>query len=387
MPTINQLPTITTLSGGDQLPVYATSNGDARKASISTLIDYFQTTFADPNYTVVINAPTNSGFNIALAASSQSIWLIMNPTGTFAAGSVTLPPVADCYDGQEIIIISTQTISALTTNGNGGALVGVPASLGAGSSFTIRFNELQQTWYTIVNSLQIDGVDVVTTTAVQTLTNKTMSFANNTFITTSAELAAAISDETGTGLAVFNTSPTLVTPILGTPTSGTLTNCTGLPVSTGVSGLGANVSTFLATPSSANLASALTDETGTGLNVFNADPTIDGANFTGHAQTARVAGSSTGGVLTLDMVDSNVFTSTLTENVTTLTLSNPAQGQTVNILFTQDATGSRTMAWPASFKWPGGTAGVLSTNASAVDLLVISYVGTDWYASLLKDLS
>lgn len=387
MPTINQLPTITTLSGGDQLPVYATSNGDARKASISTLIDYFQTTFADPNYTVVINAPTNSGFNIALAASSQSIWLIMNPTGTFAAGSVTLPPVADCYDGQEIIIISTQTISALTTNGNGGALVGVPASLGAGSSFTIRFNELQQTWYTIVNSLQIDGVDVVTTTAVQTLTSKTMSFANNTFITTSAELAAAISDETGTGLAVFNTSPTLVTPILGTPTSGTLTNCTGLPVSTGVSGLGANVSTFLATPSSANLASALTDETGTGLNVFNADPTIDGANFTGHAQTAPVAGSSTGGVLTLDMVDSNVFTSTLTENVTTLTLSNPAQGQTVNILFTQDATGSRTMAWPASFKWPGGTAGVLSTNASAVDLLVISYVGTDWYASLLKDLS
>jgi hypothetical protein len=165
MPTINQLPTITTLSGGDQLPVYATSNGDARKASISTLVEYFQTTFADPNYTVVINAPTNSGFNIALGASSQSIWLIMNPSGTFAAGSVTLPPVADCYDGQEIIMISTQTISALTINGNGGTLVGVPLSLGAGSSFTIRFNELQSTWYTIVNSLQIAGIDVVTTTA------------------------------------------------------------------------------------------------------------------------------------------------------------------------------------------------------------------------------
>lgn len=386
MPTINQLPTITTLSGGDQLPVYATSNGDARKASITTLVDYFQKTFADPNYTVVINAPTNSGFNIALAASSQSIWLIMNPTGTFAAGSVTLPPVADCYDGQEIIIISTQTISALTINGNGGTLVGVPASLGAGSSFTIRFNDLQSTWYTIVNSLQIAGIDVVTTTGVQTLTNKTMSFGNNTFSATSLQLFNALSDKTGTGLSVFNTSPTLVTPILGTPTSGTLTNCTGLPT-TGLSGLGVGVATFLATPSSANLATALTDETGTGSAVFNVNPTIDGANFTGHAQTAPVAGSSTGGVLTLDMTESNVFTSTLTENVTTLTLSNPAQGQTVNILFTQDASGSKTMAWPGSFKWPGGTASVLSTNPSSVDLLVVSYIGTSWYASLLKDLS
>ena len=39
-----------------------------------------------------------------------------------------------------------------------------------------------------------------------------------------------VSDETGSSLLVFNTSPTLVTPILGTPTSGTLTNCTGLPL-------------------------------------------------------------------------------------------------------------------------------------------------------------
>lgn len=385
MPTINQLPTITTLSGGDQLPVYATSNGDARKASITTLVDYFQQTFADPNYSVIINAPTNSGFNIALAASAQSIWLIINPTGTFAAGSVTLPPVADCFDGQEILIISTQTISAFTTNGNGGTLVGVPASLGAGSSFTIRFNLLQQTWYTIVNSLQISGVDVVTTTGVQTLTNKTMSFSNNTFSATSAELAAALSDETGTGLVVFNTSPTLVTPILGTPTSGTLTNCTGLPT-TGLTGLGANVATFLATPSSANLGAALTDETGTGLAVFNINPTIDGANFTGHAQTAPVAASSTGGTLTMDMTESNVFTTTMTEAVNTLTLSNAAQGQTVNIILTQDASGGRVMTWPASFKWAGGTAAVLSTNPNAVDVLVITYIGTDWYASLLKDM-
>jgi hypothetical protein len=90
----------------------------------------------------------------------------------------------------------------------------------------------------------------------------------------SANLASAVTDETGSGALVFATSPTLVTPILGTPTSATLTNATGLPIATGVSGLGTGVATFLATPSSANLAAALTDETGSGANVFATSPTL-----------------------------------------------------------------------------------------------------------------
>jgi Chaperone of endosialidase len=55
-----------------------------------------------------------------------------------------------------------------------------------------------------------------------------------------------VTTSTGTGNVVLSTSPTLVTPILGTPTSGTLTNATGLPISTGVSGLGTGVATALA---------------------------------------------------------------------------------------------------------------------------------------------
>ncbi len=109
--------------------------------------------------------------------------------------------------------------------------------------------------------------------------------------TTSTELRGVISDETGTGSLVFATSPTLVTPILGTPTSGTLTNATGLPISTGVSGLGTNVATFLATPSSANLAAALTDETGSGAVVLGTSPTISSPTITG---TGAIAGTFTG---------------------------------------------------------------------------------------------
>jgi len=97
-----------------------------------------------------------------------------------------------------------------------------------------------------------------------------------TFLATpsSANLRSALTDETGTGSAVFATSPALVTPDLGTPSAATLTNATGLPISTGVSGLGSGVATFLATPSSANLRSALTDETGTGSAVFATSPTL-----------------------------------------------------------------------------------------------------------------
>jgi hypothetical protein len=62
----------------------------------------------------------------------------------------------------------------------------------------------------------------------------------------SANLASAVTDETGSGALVFANSPTLVTPALGTPSSATLTNATGLPLSTGITGLGTGVATALA---------------------------------------------------------------------------------------------------------------------------------------------
>lgn len=108
----------------------------------------------------------------------------------------------------------------------------------------------------------------------------------------------------GTGIATalaVNTgsagAPVLFNGALGTPSSGTLTNATGLPISSGVSGLGTGVATFLATPSSANLISAITDETGSGALVFGTSPTISFPSInnyrTGYSTTAGANGSST----------------------------------------------------------------------------------------------
>lgn len=73
---------------------------------------------------------------------------------------------------------------------------------------------------------------------------------------------------------------------LGTPSSGTLTNATGLPIATGVSGLGTGVATFLATPSSSNFASAVTGETGSGAVMFGTSPTATNITLSQAANNA-----------------------------------------------------------------------------------------------------
>ena len=130
------------------------------------------------------------------------------------------------------------------------------------------------------NSAMSDA-DFASLAGSETLTNKTISLSNNTISGTTAEFNTALTDDnfaTLAGTETFTnktlTSPTLTTPALGTPASGTMTNVTGLPISTGVSGLGTGVATFLATPSSANLAAALTDEAGSGTVAFTTSPTF-----------------------------------------------------------------------------------------------------------------
>src|SRR3989344_1070749 len=125
------------------------------------------------------------------------------------------------------------------------------------------------------NAVGTNGM-ILRTTGTGTTWVATSTLGLSSAFTTSAQLAALLSDESGTGTVAFTNSPVFTTPNLGTPSAATLTNATGLPVSTGISGLGTGVATFLGTPTAANLASAVTGTTGTGNLVFSASPTFTG---------------------------------------------------------------------------------------------------------------
>jgi hypothetical protein len=117
---------------------------------------------------------------------------------------------------------------------------------------------------------------------------------------------------------------------LDTPSAGVLTNCTGLPISTGVAGLGSNIATFLATPSSANLRAAVTDETGVGNLVFATSPTLV---------------TPTLGAATATSINKIVFTSPLTN--ATLTIAD-TKTFTVNNSITLAGTDATTMTFPST---------------------------------------
>ena len=100
--------------------------------------------------------------------------------------------------------------------------------------------------------------------------------------------------------------------------------------------------------------------------------------------------SSSSGTLTIDCSTGNSFVTTLTENVTTVTLSNASASGTfcqVTIRIIQDGGGGAyTVTWPAAVKFPGGTDPVISTGNDAIDLITLQTIdgGTTWLGNFAQ---
>lgn len=200
---------------------------------------------------------------------------------------------------------------------------------------------------------------------------------------------------TETGLDVSSTKLQF-NPSTGALTATTLTPTNALGTAyggTGLTSLGSGVATWLGTPSSANLASAVTDETGTGVLVFGTNPTLTGATLAGELACAdnlvtrsvlkdyAIEGSAvgnTGSTETFDLTTANFFSATL-DQACTFTFSNPAaSGDFCGFVLALTNGGAFTITWPASVDWAGGVAP--SLTASGLDILVfVTYNGgTNW---------
>ena len=150
MPTINQLPLLAQVSPGDQVPVYSPNNGDARRLPVSSLLAYFQQTFASPTLATNVYTP-GTGFNVAVptpVAAQQ--WMLIQPAGTLALGTITLPLNTQTPDGTEVLVTTTQQVTGFTLALNGAtAAYGAPSTLAAEDFFRMRFVQATNSWYRI----------------------------------------------------------------------------------------------------------------------------------------------------------------------------------------------------------------------------------------------
>ena len=149
MSTINRLSSVDALQPGDLIPVWDGSNGDTRKASLTTLLAFIESNFADPDYSTRIVAPNVDGFNVDIGNTGDSSWLIVNPVLNYTTGSITLPSTAYAVNDQEITVVFTAQVSSFSITGAGATVLGAPTQIGTYDSFRVRYNAAQLTWYTL----------------------------------------------------------------------------------------------------------------------------------------------------------------------------------------------------------------------------------------------
>jgi hypothetical protein len=204
-----------------------------------------------------------------------------------------------------------------------------------------------------------------------------------------ADLAVVVQAGTTSQTSVDDlfTDRTMVAPLLGTPASGNLSNCTDLPIvggttgtlsvargGTGITSFGAGVATFLGTPSSANLAAAVTDETGSGLLVFATSPTLTTPTLGVAAATSinkvALTAPATGSTLTIadgkTLTASNTLTLAGTDSTTMTfpgTSATIARTDAANSFTGNQTIGGAIIATPDTRTGPGAVSVTTTTTA------------------------
>ena len=109
--------------------------------------------------------------------------------------------------------------------------------------------------------------------------------------------------------------------------------------------------------------------------------TVEAGTFT-NGYTEELVSASTSTAYTISLANGSVQYLTLTGNCT-YTFPTPAAGKSFTLVQKQDGTGSRTVTWPASVKWPAGTAPTITATASKADKFVFTAIdSSSWLGSV-----
>lgn len=146
MTKISQLNAVSSLSAADQIVLNSAAVGDDARAAVSVLQAYMQAslTFASDTLVAQYAAPL-TGTTVVVDAANK--WLILIPAGTIAALTITLPAIKN--GGQEVLVCTTQTVTALTVGGAGSTVSGAPTTLAAGAFFRMKYDAGSASWYRV----------------------------------------------------------------------------------------------------------------------------------------------------------------------------------------------------------------------------------------------
>jgi hypothetical protein len=224
-----------------------------------------------------------------------------------------------------------------------------------------------------------NNTTALATTAFVTAANSTN--ANLTGPITSSGNTTSVASQTGTGSTfVMNTSPTLVTPVLGAATATSI-NSTTIPTSKTLV-VTTDKLNVMSSTSSTELAGVISDETGTGSVVLSNSPTFTGS-VTSPVYASTPQALTYGSTINWNPTNGLNASVLLGGNGTLSFTSTPAIGSYGTLVVTQDATGNRTITLPGTANKVLGSASTttiaLSTAANAKDILNFYYDGTNYY--------